>query len=31
MQIDNAASPACSGFGALGIEPHGIEAVLSAG
>jgi uncharacterized protein YbjT (DUF2867 family) len=30
MKIDNIASPACSGFIALGIEPHGIETVLSA-
>jgi NADH dehydrogenase len=31
MRIDNVASPACAGFGALGIEPHGIEMVLEAG
>jgi uncharacterized protein YbjT (DUF2867 family) len=30
MRIDNTASPACPGFGALGIEPRGIEAVLAA-
>ena len=30
MRVDNVASAACSGFGALGIEPHGIELVLSA-
>ncbi len=29
MAIDNVASPACPGFGALGIEPHGIEEILS--
>jgi uncharacterized protein YbjT (DUF2867 family) len=29
MKIDNVASAACSGFGALGIEPRGIEAVLA--
>ena len=28
MRIDNVASPACSGFAALGIEPHGMETVL---
>lgn len=28
MRTDNVASPDCAGFGALGIEPHGIEAVL---
>lgn len=28
MRIDNVASPACAGFGPLGIEPHGIETVL---
>ena len=27
MSIDNIASPACPGFGTLGIEPAGIEAV----
>ena len=31
MRIDSVASPACSGFAALGIEPLGIETVLSAG
>jgi len=30
MRIDNVASPTCSGFAALGIEPHGIDAVLSS-
>jgi uncharacterized protein YbjT (DUF2867 family) len=29
MKIDNIASPACSGFKALGIEPRGIETVLA--
>ena len=29
MSIDNIASPACPGFGTLGIEPAGIEAVLA--
>jgi len=29
MRIDNIASPACPGFGTLGIEPAGIEAVLA--
>jgi NADH dehydrogenase len=28
MRIDNVASPACAGFGTLGIEPRGIETVL---
>jgi len=31
MAIDNVASPACPGFAALGIEPHGIEELLSTG
>jgi hypothetical protein len=30
MAIDNVASPSCPGFAALGIEPHGIEKILSA-
>jgi NADH dehydrogenase len=29
MKINNVVSQACSGFGALGIKPHGIEAVLA--
>jgi len=29
MKINNVASPACPGFAALGIAPHGIEAVLA--
>jgi NADH dehydrogenase len=29
MQIDNVASPDCPGFAALGIDPHGIETVLT--
>lgn len=28
MRMDNVASPDCAGFGALGIEPHGIEDLL---
>jgi uncharacterized protein YbjT (DUF2867 family) len=28
MRMDNVASPACAGFGTLGIEPHGIEEML---
>jgi hypothetical protein len=28
MAIDNVASPACPGFGALAVEPRGIEEVL---
>lgn len=30
MRIDNVASPSSSGFEALGIEPHGIEAIITA-
>jgi hypothetical protein len=29
MEIDTIASPASAGFGALGIEPKGIEKVLA--
>jgi NADH dehydrogenase len=30
MQADNVAASGSSGFGALGIEPHGIDTVLAA-
>jgi hypothetical protein len=30
MAVDNVASPDCSGFGVLGIEPMRIEEFLSA-
>lgn len=30
MRINNTASPACPGFGSVGIEPHGLQATLAA-